>query len=69
MSVPSPDATRAYVADALKGQADGHMLPWVVRDLASDTIIGSTRYHDIVPNSIGWRSATPFYGRAASGLT
>jgi RimJ/RimL family protein N-acetyltransferase len=25
------------------------MLPWVVRDLASDTIVGSTRYHDIVP--------------------
>ena len=25
------------------------MLPWVVRDAASDTVIGSTRYHDIVP--------------------
>jgi RimJ/RimL family protein N-acetyltransferase len=25
------------------------MLPWVVRELTSDTIIGSTRYHDIVP--------------------
>jgi RimJ/RimL family protein N-acetyltransferase len=24
------------------------MLPWVVRELASETIIGSTRYHDIV---------------------
>ena len=40
---------RAYVAEALKGQRDGHMLPWAVRDLASGTIIGSTRYHDIVP--------------------
>jgi RimJ/RimL family protein N-acetyltransferase len=39
---------RAYVADALQGQRDGHMLPWVVRDLASGAIIGSTRYHDIV---------------------
>jgi len=25
------------------------MLPWVVRDLASGAIVGSTRYHDIVP--------------------
>ena len=24
------------------------MLPWAVRDLASDTIVGTTRYHDIV---------------------
>ena len=25
------------------------MLPWVVRELATGTIVGSTRYHDIVP--------------------
>ena len=25
------------------------MLPWTVRDLAHDTIVGTTRYHDIVP--------------------
>jgi RimJ/RimL family protein N-acetyltransferase len=48
-AVPAPDGMRAYVADALQGQRDGHMLPWVVRDLASGAIIGSTRYHDIVP--------------------
>jgi N-acetyltransferase len=49
-SVPAPDGMRAYVAKALQGQRDGHMLPWVVRDLASGAIIGSTRYHDIVPD-------------------
>jgi N-acetyltransferase len=49
VSVPPPDAMQTYVDDALKGQADGHMLPWAVRDVATDTIIGSTRYHDIVP--------------------
>ena len=37
------------IASALKGQRDGHMLPWVVRDQARDLVIGSTRYHDIVP--------------------
>ena len=25
------------------------MLPWVVRDLKSNSIVGSTRYHDIIP--------------------
>lgn len=45
--VPAPDGVRAYIADALKGQRDGIMLPWVVRDGATGTVIGSTRYHDI----------------------
>jgi RimJ/RimL family protein N-acetyltransferase len=49
VAVPPPDGMRTYVTDALKGQREGHMLPWVVRDLASGAIIGSTRYHDIVP--------------------
>ena len=43
------DGMRAYVADALTGQRDGHMLPWVVRDVSSGAIMGSTRYHDIAP--------------------
>jgi RimJ/RimL family protein N-acetyltransferase len=49
-SVPTAMQTAAYIADALAGQLQGHMLPWAVRDLASDTIVGSTRYHDIVPS-------------------
>ena len=47
-SVPDPGTTAVYIADALKGQRDGHMLPWAVRDLASGTVVGTTRYHDIV---------------------
>jgi N-acetyltransferase len=47
-SVPSPDAARAYIEDALQGQQAGHMLPWAVRDLPTGSIVGSTRYHDIV---------------------
>lgn len=47
--VPEPERTREYIAKALDGQREGHMLPWAVRELRSDTIIGSTRYHDIVP--------------------
>jgi len=48
VSVPEPGETAAYIADALKGQEAGHMLPWVVRDIATGAIIGSTRYHDVV---------------------
>jgi RimJ/RimL family protein N-acetyltransferase len=48
-TVPEPPGMGDYVANALQGRTDGYMMPWAVRDLASDTIIGSTRYHDIVP--------------------
>ncbi|MBY0496394.1 MAG: GNAT family N-acetyltransferase [Cyanobacteria bacterium] len=47
-SVPEPGTVANYIRDAAKGQSDGHMLPWAVRDLKTNTIVGSTRYHDIV---------------------
>lgn len=47
-AVPEPDQTRAYIASALAGQEAGHMLPWAVRELTSGSLIGSTRFHDIV---------------------
>jgi RimJ/RimL family protein N-acetyltransferase len=47
-AVPAPGATQGYIDDALRGQHEGHMLPWAVRELTTATIIGSTRYHDIV---------------------
>lgn len=46
--VPEPAEAEAYVATALRGLEAGHMLPWVVRDLESGAVIGSTRYHDVV---------------------
>jgi RimJ/RimL family protein N-acetyltransferase len=48
-AVPPPDGMRAYVADALQSQQEGHMVAWVVRDLTSGAVIGATRYHDILP--------------------
>lgn len=57
-AVPEPEKMRAFIDYALAGQAAGHMLPWVVRELTSGRIIGSTRYHDIVAAidrvEIGW---------------
>jgi len=47
-SVPEPELTAEYIAAALKGREEGHMLPFAVRELASGRIVGSTRYHDIV---------------------
>src|SRR5689334_22765615 len=46
--VPQPEQTHAYIADALAGQEQGHMLPWAVRELTTNIIVGSTRYHDIM---------------------
>ena len=48
-SVPDPAGAQPYIDDALKGQREGQMLPWAVRDLSDGAIVGSTRYHDIVP--------------------
>ena len=48
--VPEPNEVASYIAAALDGQKAGHMLPWVVREAGTGTIIGSTRYHDIVPD-------------------
>ena len=47
-AVPEPDKVETYIEAALAGQRDGRMLPWAVRELAGGTIVGSTRYHDIV---------------------
>jgi RimJ/RimL family protein N-acetyltransferase len=49
-AVPEPGQTEEYIRrSALDGQRNGHMLPWAVRELTTGQIIGSTRYHDIVP--------------------
>jgi RimJ/RimL family protein N-acetyltransferase len=50
-SVPEPQQTDTYIAQALAGRDAGHMLPFVVRELASGAIAGSTRYHDIIKDA------------------
>jgi len=46
-SVPPPGHARDYVEKALQGQAEGHMLPFAVRETGSGEIVGSTRYYEI----------------------
>ena len=47
-SVPAPGEEADYIEAALKGCELGHMLPFVVLG-ADGQVIGTTRYHDIVP--------------------
>lgn len=48
-SVPAPGDMAAYIAAALDGQRRGQMLPFAVLDQKTTRIVGTTRYHDIVP--------------------
>lgn len=63
--VPAPGDMAAYVDTALQGQTDGHMLPFVVRDTASGRIVGTTRYHDIVPAVDRLEIGYTWYARSA----
>src|SRR5438309_9550268 len=69
IAVPPPDGMRAYVADALQGQRDGHMLPWPCgiwrAALSSARRVITTSF----AASIAWRSGTPGMRRAVSGRT
>lgn len=46
--VPRPDEVPAWFADAMAQQEKGSQLAWAVRDLETDRVVGSTRYHDVV---------------------
>ena len=46
--VPEPENAGRYIEEALDGQRSGIFLPWAVRELAGGSVVGSTRYHDIV---------------------
>lgn len=48
-SVPAPGEESGYIDAALAMREAGSRLPFVVRELRSGDIIGSTSYHDIVP--------------------
>ena len=62
--VPGPGEGAAYIAKALDGLRDGHMLPWAVRELTTGRIVGSTRYHDIVAAIDRVEIGYTFYGQS-----
>ena len=57
-SVPEPEHSRQYIADALAMREAGNRFAFAVTDSASGQVLGCTSYHDIVPAvkrvEIGW---------------
>ena len=47
--VPEPDQTRAYIETALQMRADGNRFAFAVLHEDSDRVLGSSSYHDILP--------------------
>ena len=43
-----PGLEDRWMDAAMEGVQNGTQLPWVVRELTTGDIVGSTRYHDIV---------------------
>ncbi|HUH59156.1 MAG TPA: GNAT family protein [Candidimonas sp.] len=62
-SVPEPGGMQAYIQAALQGQAQGSMLPFAVIDEAGGRIVGTTRYHDIVPAIARLEIGYTWYGK------
>jgi RimJ/RimL family protein N-acetyltransferase len=58
-----PGLEGRYIEAALEGLRNGTQLPWIVRELGSNEIVGSTRYHDIVPNIDRVEIGFTFYAR------
>lgn len=47
--VPDRDGMAAYIEAAFQGQAKGTELPFVIIRKASDQVVGTTRFYEIVP--------------------
>lgn len=63
-SVPASDGMAAYVDKALAKQAEGAMLPFVVRSLTDGDIVGCTRYYDIDVANRGLAIGYTWYARS-----
>jgi len=63
-SVPEPGAEARYISQALDGQEQGQMLPWVVRELSTDTLVGTSRYHDIIATADRVEIGYTWYARS-----
>jgi len=54
----SKDQMQGWIADALLAQEKGTEYPFVVRNIATDAVVGSTRYMDVRPAQrgveVGW---------------
>ena len=64
-SVPEPEATRAYIENALAMREAGNRFAFAVLETETGKVLGCTSYHDIVPAlkrlEIGWT----WYGKSS----
>ena len=69
LQLDTRDDMRAYIEEALDEQARGVSLPFATVDLASSTVVGSTRFGNIAPAhkrlEIGWTWVAPPWQRTA----
>jgi RimJ/RimL family protein N-acetyltransferase len=59
--VPAPASIDGWIATALEQQAAGLTLPFVVRRLRDQRIVGSTRYMNVEPSQRRLEIGTTFY--------
>ncbi|MFT4634979.1 MAG: RimJ/RimL family protein N-acetyltransferase [Arenicella sp.] len=64
-SIPKEEGMLAYVEHALRQREDGHELPFVVRRLSDDRIVGTTRYYQIKPEHRNFSIGFTWYSESA----
>jgi len=64
-SVPAPDETDAYIEKALEMRRQGTRFAFAVIDEATGTVLGSTSYHDILPEVKRVEIGYTWYARRA----
>ena len=62
--VPEPEETRGWIETALKTREDGNRQAFAVIDTATNTLIGSTSYHDIMPGILRVEIGHTWYAKS-----
>lgn len=64
-SVPSRDNCAEYISSALENKEQGSQLPFIVRRLSDNRIVGSTRYYAISPPNRNMSIGYTWYAQSA----
>ena len=64
-SVPEPDQTRQYIADALTMREAGNRFAFAVVEDSTGKVLGSTSYHDILPAVKRVEIGYTWYGKSS----
>lgn len=64
-SVPAPDETRSYIETALRMREQGSRFAFAVIEERGGTVLGTTSYHDILPDVKRVEIGYTWYARSA----